>query len=411
MVKIKDILLRQKKELERLREGNYVRRDVDLPELGKNFIKVITGPRRAGKSFFAVHKLNDFGYVNFDDEDIVRVENYDEIVEVARQIYKNPQVLFLDEIQNLEGWELFVNRLQRQGYELIISGSNARLLSRELSTHITGRHINVVVFPFSFKEFLRYHGNEITTAEKKSLLREYIEDGGYPEPLVKKLDYRTYLRTLFDSILFKDIVTRYNPRYSKELEGLANFLISNFSEQISYRKIKEFTEIGSVHTVKKYIGYLEEAYLFFEVKRFSFKVKEQERSNRKIYVVDNGIINSKSFKFTENTGRLYENIVAIELEKQKLRGNLEYFYYQKDYEVDFVIKKGREIEKLIQVCYNVEEFNTKEREIRGLMHASRDLNCDKLIIITEEYEDVEKVEWHGIRGEIRYIPLMKWLLK
>lgn len=411
MIKVHDILLRQKKELEDLNLGQYVERDVELPELGQNIVKVITGPRRAGKSFFAIHRLDNFGYVNFDDESIVGVKDYDEIVEAINQLYGNPNILFLDEIQNLEKWELFVNRLQRQGYDLVVSGSNANMLSRELSSHLTGRHLNVIVFPFSFKEYLRYHGKEFTSAEKKSMLLEYAKNGGYPELLVKGLNYREYLKTLFDSILFKDIVKRYNPRYSKELEGLSNFLISNFSEQISYRNIKKFTEIGSVHTVKKYIGYLEEAFLFFEVKRFSFKVKEQERANRKIYVIDNGIINAKSFKFTSNVGRLYENIVAIELRKQQMRGELEFFYYKKKYEVDFVIKREQKIEELIQVCYDVEEINAKEREIRGLIHAAKDLNCDNLTIITGGYESTEQKEWHGMKGTVKYLPLWKWLLE
>lgn len=411
MVKISDILLRQKKELENLNRGKYVARDVVLPELGKNIIKVITGPRRAGKSFFAIHKLSNFGYVNFDDEDILKVEDYDEIVEAIKRLYDNPRTLFLDEIQNLEKWELFAGRLQRQGYDLIISGSNANLLSRELSTHLTGRHLNVIVFPFSFKEYLRYYGSEFSAAEKKSRLIEYVKNGGYPEPLIKDLDYKEYLKTLFDSILFKDIVRRYNPRYSKELEGLTNFLISNFSNQISYRKIKDFIEIGSVHTVKKYIGYLEEAFLFFEVKRFSFKVKEQEKANKKIYVIDNGIINAKSFKFSNDIGRLYENIVAVELKKRQMRGELDFFYYQKKYEVDFIVKKNQKLEELIQVCYDIENLGTKEREIRGLLHAGKDLNCGNLTIITEDYEDTEEIEWHGMKGKVKYIPLWKWLLK
>jgi len=411
MINVRDILLRQRRELEVFSQKDYVERDVDLPELGKSIIKVISGPRRAGKSFFAIHKLGNFGYINFDDEDIVEVENYDEILEVLKQLYQNPRILFLDEIQNLKNWELFVNRLQRQGYDLIISGSNANLLSRELSTHLTGRHLNVIVFPFSFKEYLRYYSEEFTTAEKKSRLIEYVRYGGYPEPLVKDLNYKEYLKTLFDSILFKDIVRRYNPRYSKALEGLTNFLISNFSNQISYRNIMEFTDIGSIHTVEKYIGYLEEAFLFFEVKRFSFKVKEQERANKKIYVIDNGIINAKSFEFSRNIGRLYENIVAVELKKRQMRGELEFFYYKKDYEVDFVIKKEHKLKTLIQVCYNLDLMNTKGREIRGLLYASRDLRCDNLIVITEDYEYREQVEWHGIKGKVKYIPLWKWLLE
>jgi hypothetical protein len=410
MVSIGDILLRQKRELTETLNKKYIKREIDLLELNKPIIKVITGPRRAGKSFFSIHELSNFGYVNFDDEDILEITNYDEILVALRDLYNDPTVLFLDEIQNLPKWELFVNRLQRQGYNLVISGSNANLLSRELATHLTGRYINMIIFPFSFNEYLSYFRNKFTSVEKKSKLIEYLRNGGYPEPLVKDLNYKDYLKTLFDSILFKDIVKRYNPKYSKGLEGIANFLISNFSNLVSYGNVTKFTDIGSVHTVKKYIGYLEEAFLVFELKRFSFKVKEQEKANKKVYIIDNGLINAKSFNFSKNIGRLYENLVAIELKKRELMGKQEFYYYKKDYEVDFVIKKGRNIEQLIQVCYNIDDIKVKEREIRGLLHASEDLKCKNLLLITEDYEEKEELKWYGIKGKVKYIPLWKWLL-
>lgn len=408
---IKDILLSQKKELTATRGKNYIKRNVKLEALDKPLIKVIAGPRRAGKSFFAIHELVEAGYVNFDDERIINLKNYDETIEAVKNIYKNPRTIFLDEIQNLSGWELFVNRLQRQNYNLVISGSNANLLSRELSTHLTGRHINILILPFSFKEYLDFFDKQYTEPEIKTKFETYVENGGYPEPLVYGLDYKDYLKTLFDSILFKDIVKRYSIRYPKELENLAKQLVSNFCGQFSYGKLRKTTDIGSVHTVKKYVGCLEETFLIFALKRFSFKVKEQEKANRKIYVLDNGFINAVSFSFSENSGRLYENLVAIELKKRELKGELELFYYMNDYEVDFVIKKGKKVTQLIQVCFALDNEDTKQREIRGLLYGSRDLKCDKLIVITRSREGTETVSWFGMKKEISYIPLWKWPLE
>ena len=410
MPQIRDILMRQKKELSIVRNRKYIQRDIPLPELHKSVIKVITGPRRAGKSFFALHELINFGYVNFDDESIADVDDYDEIVHAINSVYNETDMIFLDEIQNLERWELFVNRLQRTGHNLIISGSNANLLSRELSTHLTGRHTNIIVFPFSFKEYLTYFGDEPTNAEKKSRLEDYLESGGYPEPLVNDLDYRSYLKTLLEAILFKDIITRYNPGYPGALEQIARFLISNFSNLISYRSIKDFTDIGSVHTVKKYISYLEETFLLFELKRFSFKLKEQERANKKIYVIDPGLINATSFSFSSNLGRLYENLVAIELKKKQLKGELEFYYYKKEYEVDFVVQKKGTITNLIQVCCDVDDSTVWEREVRGLLYAQKYLGCRNLTIITNSKDDTEEIEWFGMKGEITSLPLWKWLL-
>ncbi|MBU1030952.1 MAG: ATP-binding protein [Nanoarchaeota archaeon] len=410
MKRIRDALLLQKRELGKNLEKKYVDRDFELFELNKDIIKVIIGPRRAGKSFFAMHELKNFGYANFDDEILVEVEDYNDVVEAIKELYDNPKVLFLDEIQNLPKWELFVNRLQRQGYNLIVTGSNSNLLSKELATHLTGRHSTTIVFPFSFKEYLNFFNEELTESEKKSKLISYLKNGGYPEPLVKDLDYQNYLTTLFDSILFKDIIKRHNIKYPKGLEELSRLLISNFANLTSYNKLKDLLGINSVHTIKKYVSYLEEAFMVFELKRFSFKVKEQEKSNKKIYIIDNGLITAKSFEFSNNVGKLYENAVAIELHKKELKKEIEIYYYSKNYEVDFVVKKGRKIDQLIQVCYDANDERTKKREIRGLLHASKELKCENLIIITENQEKTEKSEWFGLKGTIKFIPLWKYLL-
>ncbi|MFH1352976.1 MAG: ATP-binding protein [bacterium] len=408
---IRDILLKQKKELTQIRQKRYIKREAVIPEMEKTIIKVISGPRRAGKSFFAIHELErSAGYVNFDDENIVNAENYDEIIEAVKSLYNNPKTIFFDEIQNLSRWELFVNRLQRQGYNLILSGSNANLLSSELSTHLTGRHLATVIFPFSFKEYLKFSEGELTETEIKARLDDYIIEGGYPEHLVEKIDGKKYLATLFDSVIYKDIIKRHNPGYPKEMESLANYLISNFGTKIAYKNLIDSAGIGSEHTVKKYIGYLEEAFLIFQVKSFSFKVRQQERANKKIYVTDNGLINAKAFSFSSNTGRLYENAVAVELKKREFAGELELYYYGNKYEVDFVVKKNTEIKSLIQVSIDFTGKDTKEREMRGLLHASQELNCSNLAVITGGYRGEEKIKWFGKEAIVKFIPVWQWLL-
>lgn len=417
MEKIRDVLLMQKRELEEFSQKKYVPRTVELKELTKDIIKVIIGPRRAGKSFFAIHelkKITNLGYANFDDEALVAVTNYNDIIEIINSLYHNPKLLFLDEIQNLPKWELFVNRLQRQGYNLVITGSNSNLLSSELSTHLTGRHISTIVFPFSFKEYLNYFGDkeEFTTSELKTKLHDYLHNGGYPEPLVKGLDYNDYLKTLHDAILFKDIVKRHNIRSIKPMGDLSRFLISNSSGFVSYRNLARLTDLKSVSTIVKYLGHFVEAFLFFELSAFSLKYKEQVKSNKKIYTIDNGFIFSKGFSFSGNIGVLYENLVAVELKRRELEGELEFYYYKnpQGYEIDFVVKKGIEITGLIQVSYSVDNEKTKTREIRSLLHGYKDLKCDHLIVITGDYENEETVEWFGLKGKVRFIPLCKWLL-
>ena len=265
---IRDILLMQKRELETRLEEKCTERDISLKGIDNNLIKVITGPRRAGKSFFAIHtlkKIDNFGYVNFDDEKLVTVNNYDEIIIAINSLYNNPKFLLLDEIQNLEKWELFVNRLQRQGYNLVITGSNSKLLSKEMATHLTGRHISITIFPFSFKEFLKTEYNVLTESEIKEKLFTYLTYGGYPEPLIKNLDYKDYLSTLFNSIIYKDIVKRFNIRYVQAIEDLGVYLITNTAKEFSYTTLAKVTKCKSVHTVEKYLGYLEETFIFFKI--------------------------------------------------------------------------------------------------------------------------------------------------
>src|SRR3989338_7911806 len=414
---IRNVLIQQKAELEKRFKEPYIERDTKLKtgSANDNLIRVIIGPRRAGKSFFVIHWLKKnakFGYINFDDEKLATAKDFDELLAVADSLYGSPEFLLLDEIQNFPKWELVANRLQRQGRKLFITGSNSNLLSKELATHLTGRHLQITVFPFSFKEFIKQQNQEMTTTQTAEKLFEYATHGGYPEPLVKNINHNEYLSTLFDSILFKDIVKRYRIRKPSAIEELAQFLLSNVGNEYSFQRLAEITKSKSAHTVQKYLGYLEEAFLLFSLKRFSFKTREQLASNKKIYAIDNGFISAKSSKSTQDTGRLYENIVAVHLKKAEIDGKLDFYYWKNPQheEVDFVIKENTKITALIQVCYDVSNPDTKKREIRSLIKAKQELKCNELIVLTNDYEAEENAEWFGKKAKIKFTPLWKWLI-
>ncbi len=412
---VRDILLIQKRELESRLKEKYVERAGDSKELTRGLINVIIGPRRAGKSFFAIHalgKIGAFGYANFDDEKLVETKDYDEIINAINSLYNNPKYILFDEIQNLDKWELFANRLNRQGYNLVITGSNSNLLSKELATHLTGRHSLINIFPFSFKEYLDAQAMELTERETNEKLFAYLTYGGYPEPLLKKIEYKDYLSTLFNSIIYKDIVKRFRIRNVQAIEDLAIYLISNISQEFSYNTLSKVTNCKSVHTIQKYLSYLEEAFIFFKISKFSFKVRDQIASNKKIYCIDNGFIHAKAFRFSPDTGKLYENIVAIELKKLEMNGTSNIYYWKSDQqeEVDFLVKQGPRIKQLIQVCYDFGNIKTKDREIRALLKGSKEFGCKDLLVLTENYEAEEVMNWFGIREKIKFIPLWKWLL-
>ncbi len=411
---IRDIIIKQKEELESKLKERYVARDIRLKSDNSGLIQVIIGPRRAGKSFFAMHEVyaaGSFGFVNFDDERLVAVDDFDEILEAINSVYSNPSVLLMDEIQNFPGWELVVNRLQRRGLKLIITGSNSNLLGSELATHLTGRHLPTYLFNFSYNEYLRIFDIPLTEAETKERFIDFLVRGGFPEPWLKNLDLKSYLQVLFDSILFKDIVKRHRIRYAGALENLANWLISNIASDFSFNKLSEQTQISSVHTLQNYLKYLEEAFIFFTLDRFSFKVREQQKSNKKLYCFDNGFYQAKAFQLAPDFGKLLENLVAIELKRRSLQQGWNVFYWKgrEQEEVDFVVRQGTAVTQLIQVCWDPEQAKTKDREIRALLKASRELKCANLTVITNNYEGNESDSWFGIDGQIEFIPARKWL--
>lgn len=414
---LKDIILVQKREIENRFQDVYIERKISIPwNLEDDLIKVISGPRRAGKSFYAIHLLQQtgsYGYVNFDDERLTAVEDYDEIVNAVNVVYGNPRYLLFDEIQNLPRWEMFVNRLQRQGIRLLITGSNANLLSSELATHLTGRYSAAVLFPFAFGEYLAASGEQRTEVEKKNALDAYTEQGGYPEPLLKKMDRRDYLRTLLQSTLYKDIVKRFKIRSVQGIEDLALYLMSNIAREYSFNALSGVTKCRSVHTIDKYICYLQEAYLVFSLARFSFKLKNQMGFNKKIYCTDNGLAVSAGFRFSADRGALYENLVAIALRKEEIAGRISLLYWKspQNEEVDFVVKEGLQISRLIQVCSDISNPKTLKREMRALMKASQELHCDELLLLNDSVDRTETFRWQDAERQIRLMPLWQWLEK
>jgi predicted AAA+ superfamily ATPase len=302
-----------------------------------------------------------------------------------------------------------------QKAKLVISGSNAKLLSRELGTLLTGRHLDITVFPLSFKEFLAFNQivvkDRLDAVEKRieirSLLRKYLEQGSFPEVALSG-QKKNILLSYFEDLLNKDLLRRFNIRKPQELKALVKFYLSAVATLMTFNSIEKFLKISGA-TVEKFSSYLEQAYLMFFLKRFSFKVKEQEKNPRKVYAVDTGLSNAVGFRFSENVGRLAENVVFLELKRrQTFNPDLELYYWKDIHhrEVDFVVKEGTNITQLIQVCWSIDDAQTKERELRSLTKALQELKAQTALVITEDYEAEEQFR----DRLITFTPLWKWLL-
>ncbi|MBI2453121.1 ATP-binding protein [Candidatus Peregrinibacteria bacterium] len=421
---LKTTVFKQKQDRDRLLSLPYIERSKGKNAqkwISSDLIKVVVGPRRAGKSVFALMllKKQDFAYFNFDDESFPGEKkiDLDNLLSEFKQIYGNTKYILFDEIQNLPNWELFVNRLHRAGYNLVLTGSNASLLSKELATHLTGRHIPIEILPFDFREILKAKQYEISADklllpdEKAKLfgyITQYMMNGGYPEIITKDVEPRGYLDVLFDAVLFKDVIKRHKVRFSHQIDTLGSYLINNVSSQYTARKLANILTFKSDITVAKYLSYLTEAYLLFSLERHSNKAGMRMQSPKKTYIVDNGFITAKAVQHSPNIGQLMENLVFIELIKRGNQPNRELFYYKtrNDREIDFVLKKGYKIVELLQVCYESTNQDVQEREIKALVEAGKELNVNKLLVLTwDEKRDIEK---SGMT--IQFKPLWEWLL-
>lgn len=410
VTQLEQLVLDQKESF--LAKDTGVPRETDTGRFIKSGqIVVISGIRRSGKStllrqFAARYK--DFLYVNFDDDRLMEftLADFSTLMLVFEKTAPGTKVVFIDEIQNVYGWERFIRRIHDEGYKVFLTGSNAKLLSRELGTHLTGRYVKITLFPFSFREFLRFYAvstEKISTRKKAEIIREfdrYLTGGGFPEYL--KYRDRDYLKQTYDDILFRDIIGRSGIREVKAFRQLAQYLFTNVANMASYNALKKTLGFKSVVSVRDYVGYLEEAYLVFELFKYDYSLKKQYVNDKKIYCIDNGMRNAVGFRFSDDRGRLLENLVFIEL----LRRNQNIYFFKNAGECDFVREERGKIVQAIQVCYDLSPEN-RDRELDGLTEAMQTLVITNGIVLTYHHE--EKIIHKGITVQV--LPVWKWMLE
>lgn len=379
-------------------------------------IVIISGIRRCGKSVLLNQIRNanlekDF-HINFDDERLIHftVEDFQLLHELFIELFGVQKTFYFDEIQNIKGWERFVRRLYDSGNKIYITGSNANLLSKELGTHLTGRYIQYELFPFSFREYLKLTGIEFSekhlyTTEGRATMSKAFTDfffeGGFPQFVENK--NVEYLKSLYESILYRDVMIRNNLTNEREIVELIYYLAGNVSKLSSFNALSKTIGVKSSTTVKNYVDFIENTYMLFYISKFDFSVRKQIQNPKKFYFIDNAMVSKLGFSFSKNSGRLLENLVYISLR----RYGYEIFYHSNKHECDFLIRKNGTIDSAIQVCYNLSEEYTKQREIEGLVEALNIHNLSEGLIITMDEESEIIIE----NKLIKIVPAWKWMLK
>ena len=397
---LKNIIETQRWELNAFDPG-VERKESNLVDTSLPYAIIISGIRRCGKSTLLhqlLGKLNSFYYLNFEDTRLIGFEaqDFEKLDEAFDELYGEAEFYLFDEIQNVENWEIFVrSRLDRRK-KFIITGSNASLLSRELGTRLTGRHVDIELFPFSFEEMLLF-GQIKGSADT---FDEYLFNGGFPEYLKFRKPY--LLRELLNDILQRDIVARHNIRDSRSLRAMAVYLLTNAGKVFSYNGLRRMFDLGSTNTAISYVSYLEDSYLIFTVPKFDYSMKKQIVNERKVYSVDNGLSVANSASLTRDKGRMLENAVFVALR----RSHREIYYFRERGECDFLIKEGNALSEAIQVTYELNEDN-KDREINGLLEALSKFDLVGGLILTHSQEDRFTIDGR----EITVLPVWKWMLR
>ena len=395
---LRQIVIDQKTDLEFFEYGTE-REGLGSIPLELPHAVIISGIRRSGKSTLLhqiLKKLPNYYYLNFEDTRLINFESgdFEKLDEVFHTEYGPSEYYLLDEIQNVKGWEIFVrSRLDRHKH-LFITGSNASMLSKELGTRLTGRHINVELFPFSFGEALLFR-KEIASPDS---FEWYFKQGGFPDFI--KYGRPEILRELFTDILQRDIISRHKIRETKALHELALYLLSNVGKEFSYNSLKKMFQFGSVNTPISFVSYLEDSYLLFTIPKFDYSLKKQMINEKKVYSIDNGLSNANSVSFSSNKGRMLENFVFITLR----RSHKNIYYFRENGECDFLIKEDSRIIIAIQVAYELNEDN-KKREIEGLLEAMRKFELREGFILTYNQEDEIDIE----DKRIIIKPVWKWI--
>lgn len=413
---LKQIILEQQDVLQ-AQNKRYVQRYIADEWLTTTEILIISGIRRCGKSVLVQQirdrlEEKDF-YFNFDDSRLAsfKLEDFQKLQECFVELFGEQHTYYFDEIQNIEGWERFVRRLYNAGNKVVITGSNARMLSRELGTHLTGRYIQVEIYPFSFGEYLLMQGVAVTaktmytTAGRASIMNNfagYLTSGGFPKYLQD--GSMAYLSSLYESIIYRDILTRNGLTNEKEMLELMFYLASNATKRITYSSLGKIVGIQHPDTIKNYLEYIQQTYLIFQLFRYDPSVKKQMSNPKKIYFVDNAIISRIGFNATENKGVFLENMVFVEL---KRRG-LDVYYYSDKKECDFIVRQGIRITDAYQVTLNMSSPQTREREIAGVREAMQAYSLSKGYIITFEGKETITFEDNTV---VEVIPAWEWMLQ
>ena len=413
---LKQIILEQQ-EILHAPNKRYVQRYIADEWLQTSEILIISGIRRCGKSVLMQQIRDrlvekDF-FFNFDDERLAnfKLDDFQKLQECFVELFGEQHTYYFDEIQNIEGWERFVRRLYNAGNKIIITGSNARMLSRELGTHLTGRYIQVEIYPFSFQEYLAM--NEIpvnaktlyTTTGRATMVKsfvKYMECGGFPKFLQD--GSVSYLTSLYESIIYRDILTRNGLTNEKEMLEMMFYLASNATKRVTYSSLGKVVGIQHPDTIKNYLEYIQQTYLISQLFRYDPSVKKQMMSPKKIYFVDNAIINRIGFNATENNGVFLENLVFIEL---KRRG-WDVYYYADKKECDFIVRKGLHISDAYQVTLKMDSPQTREREIAGVREAMQAYSLSKGYILTFEGKETINFDDGTI---VEVIPVWEWILQ
>lgn len=413
---LKQIILEQQ-EILHAQNKRYVQRYIADEWLQTSEILIISGIRRCGKSVLMQQIRDrlvekDF-FFNFDDERLAnfKLDDFQKLQECFVELFGEQHTYYFDEIQNIEGWERFVRRLYNAGNKIVITGSNARMLSRELGTHLTGRYIQVEIYPFSFQEYLAM--NEIpvnaktlyTTTGRATMVKsfvKYMECGGFPKFLQD--GSVSYLTSLYESIIYRDILTRNGLTNEKEMLELMFYLASNATKRVTYSSLGKVVGIQHPDTIKKYLEYIQQTYLISQLFRYDPSVKKQMMSPKKIYFVDNAIIKRIGFNATENNGVFLENLVFIEL---KRRG-WDVYYYADKKECDFIVRKGLHISDAYQVTLKMDSPQTREREIAGVREAMQAYSLSKGYILTFEGKETINFDDGTI---VEVVPVWEWILQ
>lgn len=392
---LKEIVRLQREELEK-QELGVPRKLLNSLDSKSSHAVIISGIRRCGKSTLLrqfMKRLDNFHYFNFEDQRLIGFEvgDFEKLDAAFRELYGESKHYFFDEIQNIPGWERFVRKMQDSGKKFFITGSNASLLSRELGTKLTGRHISYELFPFSFAEMLELR------KIKPSLdsFKEYLSQGGFPEYL--KYGDDAMLQQVFKDILNRDIVVRHGLRNSKLVEQLAFYLLTNSGKEFSYNKLRKMFDVGSTNTMTSYVSFFEESYLIFTVPKFDYSYKKQLINPKKAYAIDTGLAKVNSVSFSEDNGRMLENAAFLHLRRK----HKDIYYFKEKGECDFLIKEKGKITNAFQICYELTEDN-KEREIAGLKEAMEKFKLKTGIILTLKQKDDF--------GSIKVIPAWEWML-